>query len=64
MEFAPDCKKYKALQAEAMALIGKLDDAQMIAKFVFEFFATRSCGMVIKSVINIVLLVNASFVCL
>ena len=38
VEFAPDCKKYKALQAEAMALIGKLDDAQMIAKYVWILF--------------------------
>eukprot|EP00794_Sanderia_malayensis_P017717 gene17717-19488_t len=30
-EYAPDCIKYKALQAEAMALQGKLDDAQIMA---------------------------------
>lgn len=34
VEYAPDCKKYKAIQAEAMVLLGKVEEAQNLAKYV------------------------------
>ncbi len=30
-EYVPECSQFKALQAEAMALSGKVDDAQIMA---------------------------------
>ena len=32
-EYAPDCRKYKAMQAEAMVLLGKIEEAQNLAKY-------------------------------
>ena len=32
MEYVPDCQKYKGLQAEAMVFLGKLEEAQNLAK--------------------------------
>ena len=32
LEYAPYCVKYKGLQAECLALMGKFNDAQVIAK--------------------------------
>ena len=33
-EYVPDCKQYKASQAEAMVLLGKIEEAQNLAKYV------------------------------
>ena len=32
MQYVPDCQKYRILQAEAMALQGKIEEAQNMAK--------------------------------
>ena len=33
LEYAPNCLGYKGLQAECLAMTGKFNDAQMLAKY-------------------------------